>query len=1345
MPLYNKRPWEKISPPKGLAPDIKVYYCEATDEIFTSYDEFFDRLMELNSTVWSCEYTNKSNLTFFEALESEQDAMKQLGQFPQYLEIPILWLVQELTCRGRFEDLLNDVYNFLKDRYFIGEEVTLSEGKKPATVIGITVDTNNYKEPAEKLKDMHAPSPEAYSYTLRIHGVEGENREKTGVQYMNIYRNKRVLGRQNLKLFLKNKCSVRNQEGERYVVLDKYLNRHGISERKWADLFAGPLPKDEAHADDDASEKGDKPEKSKTPKASRHSKKTPKAEKSEQSSPSKKPLSEKKKVQIKQQQAELHITFEKAKRAGVENLEKWQQTEKFLSKRNIDELNEAIKEARKREQEKHRKKKEALQSWARKRDDLECDDLKPMPNLPQIPLPEWLSDKMFGKMLDVLQFFASFAEFLPIKEKKSTTRVTLSDVVVALRCRDPRNSTFSILMEILLKARAEICDEEEGDEVDFSRRDEVVMEMNPDYEHPEHGAELKTMTRLHEEIRYTLGSSVRNLYTDWLSITEVLRLLFLTSGYVTRSGKHRHRLFQRGSIRFYEDPAYMYRIEHPDVIRKLEVSTVFDLEPEERLDLLHVIIQQLLTYAKIRNHATERVEEICTQRIELRKLKNWDTKQEAEAKDARLLREMEAEGNEVNIPKTSKDSMKLKAMLKAAQEGRRHDKEELRKILLAGIAWLEFDLGEICFARELQKTLVQEAIEDMRADIFEVSSLFGPCSLGRDRAFRNYFVCDQIPILLVENPGRGDRIGSCQAEATPCKNMGEHLAEDDWRQEVFACTAKMENCPVHGLKAQQRPKWTYVQSLEQLEEVLSACNPRGFREIALVEEINYLKPQLHELVEKTNNKANNGQLSQSFMEMAEDPAKQENSIKWLDVVIDMILELEEKMTEGFLGRLPSYINREEWRKSLDGNRRHHIDATRFEFIIGIPKHHLDDVVCEIKEREVLHSRENFESLTDIQKVGIAFLQVVQAINAKYIKKPFTRIAPGSVIEPTWTLIHWMRSVVDCKSPFNGKKVNCWQSVAFVERREHRRTLSFALECDKCYHLDCARPRLKEVVNPYSCQDCRVEEEVQPEENSAEKNKTNGHANGHVSDDEMDGNDENEASQSSNENSLSVVRTSSGRKVKRAEYNIERLSSLAPPKKKIARQDSNADSSVTNGSGNQEDDSMKGDDETEDSQSADEDTCSESDYDGRRKSKRQVAAQRRSTKNTSVNDSSMMSNRSFGLGLRDSDPNLKEKIKKLEDVIRLAMREEYAWPFLEPVDPKEVPDYRDVIKKPMDLRTIINKLKITTTTRLSRSKMMLSCEIYDCAVQLEEFWGKHLQPIFHDNSGRRRSCRVDFEK
>ena len=74
MPLLGKETFVRRKPDKDLALDDKVFFCEATKEVFRDYEEFFERTILCNSLVWSCAITGKAGLTFEEALESEQAA-----------------------------------------------------------------------------------------------------------------------------------------------------------------------------------------------------------------------------------------------------------------------------------------------------------------------------------------------------------------------------------------------------------------------------------------------------------------------------------------------------------------------------------------------------------------------------------------------------------------------------------------------------------------------------------------------------------------------------------------------------------------------------------------------------------------------------------------------------------------------------------------------------------------------------------------------------------------------------------------------------------------------------------------------------------------------------------------------------------------------------------------------------------------------------------------------------------------------------------------------------------------------------------------------------------------------
>lgn len=75
--------------------------------------------------VWTCAMTGRSNLTYQEALESEENAKQSLKEFPLELRIPILYLASK-TQRSSFGDMAEDVFLYVKDRYFVGENLETS-------------------------------------------------------------------------------------------------------------------------------------------------------------------------------------------------------------------------------------------------------------------------------------------------------------------------------------------------------------------------------------------------------------------------------------------------------------------------------------------------------------------------------------------------------------------------------------------------------------------------------------------------------------------------------------------------------------------------------------------------------------------------------------------------------------------------------------------------------------------------------------------------------------------------------------------------------------------------------------------------------------------------------------------------------------------------------------------------------------------------------------------------------------------------------------------------------------------------------------------------------------------
>ncbi len=72
----------------------EVYFVPETGQIFEDYEKYINSLVQKNQPIWSCKYTGKNGMTFWEALASEKKAQEMLDSFPECWKGPLLRLVQ---------------------------------------------------------------------------------------------------------------------------------------------------------------------------------------------------------------------------------------------------------------------------------------------------------------------------------------------------------------------------------------------------------------------------------------------------------------------------------------------------------------------------------------------------------------------------------------------------------------------------------------------------------------------------------------------------------------------------------------------------------------------------------------------------------------------------------------------------------------------------------------------------------------------------------------------------------------------------------------------------------------------------------------------------------------------------------------------------------------------------------------------------------------------------------------------------------------------------------------------------------------------------------------------------
>lgn len=136
---------KKIFCPTPFAPFADILNF-TTSSLFSHSSDYFERVMLTNSVIWQCALTGRPELTFSEAMDSEKTARKLLRQFPSALRGPII-LVASNTKRSALKELVDDVFNFVKDRYFKDEKVDVmnesGRGCRFCRIIDIVMPENH--------------------------------------------------------------------------------------------------------------------------------------------------------------------------------------------------------------------------------------------------------------------------------------------------------------------------------------------------------------------------------------------------------------------------------------------------------------------------------------------------------------------------------------------------------------------------------------------------------------------------------------------------------------------------------------------------------------------------------------------------------------------------------------------------------------------------------------------------------------------------------------------------------------------------------------------------------------------------------------------------------------------------------------------------------------------------------------------------------------------------------------------------------------------------------------------------------------------------------------------------
>ncbi|XP_037293996.1 bromodomain adjacent to zinc finger domain protein 1A isoform X2 [Manduca sexta] len=1338
MPLLKRKAFEKSTASEYLRDDDEVFHCEITDEIFKDYEEYCERIILVNSMVWSCMMTGKNNLTYSEALQSERAARRQLKDFPMELRIPILFLAAK-TKRCSFAEMAEDVFNFVRDRYFVGETVEAClEGDhwQEAHILSVTAQKQHPDSKA-------TPPAAAYVYEVEQFPDDPAASGQVGTApFDRVRRRKGLYTRDKNRLFLKQ--FVEHGPGGVIAIKKQALDKYNINKVAFDQIFTGNPP-------EFASSKR-LLKTSLSPPMSKNNNKPASAAKLKSA---KKPSPHKK----------GQVTMDKfVKKTDKNEVAKSKPPPNPAAKKSAQELAEKMRRAedqmRQRKEEEKAKKKEKtarlqayLKEWQKVKDDLDLEDHKVIPK--GIPIDiAGIPQNHFGDFLSVLEFVYIYSDILKTKDVFHN-QLDLETFRKALISKE-HAGVFSDLLQMFLTT---IFSLQEDEAEEYNESGGIQLS----HEDKRMGADMglakavELATKASKWSQTYLGTPLSKLPLDPTTVSEVLRLHLLSSGATGGSRCASWRYQQRGGYTGLDDAGLRLRLAHPRLLRRLAHTHAADLALDDKFLILQCLMNQILSYATVRDVIEEKLEELKNNKQALRMLQINERKREAQVLTARQELKKEAAAK--------KEENKL-----TGEKARAVDEQ------------LRIDTEKLNAENEEKKKEYEKKLKELQTGLFDYSSY-----LGMDRAFRRYWLNQAVAGLFVE-AGAEPR-GRCRDKPLPAappaaagedtlayvtrlfeteKERGGSDKENDsaansrgnspkkplanmngisqkmngfdsTSQQLLVCSGDIATCCVHG--KHDRPQWWVYHTEEQIESLIQSLNKRGFRESELRQTLELDKDNIVQYLRKCPVHLLNADAAPAPPAPSHHFTRRKQFQPSLNIppdcslgealelsLRDHILELEEKIFHGCLGAL-KVKDREAWRGTImlrgydkqaeyltwGPDQMYRDDYHQPNGVLNIPE---DIEESDMKSIPINKYRDPGFYLAPTELNGVksepeagpkadvvrglacALLQVSQAIHHKYLRRPLgldekerkEREAKNKSMDLE-ALVRWEVSLMECRSFAQvalhlmtlDSSVSWSASVLHASCRLCRRKTDpdSMLLCDGCnkgHHLYCLKPKLTKVPDgDWFCDVCR------PKERTPRKRRKL------FSEEDIE-----EAMNSSSESNIDSgvcgACGSGGRLAARcgacgARYHAE---CAAPrPARAARRWLCAACLNPARESDDSEYNTALVKFKTRKSRGSTEPSPVMNGHSGSGK-KRGRKPKDHSSKESLTNGVHEEPRSAKKRGLRYEEVVI--HVDALEQLVRDVMKHKDCWPFYEPVSVEDVPDYLDVIEQPIDLTTMKHKLE-----------------------------------------------------